>query len=300
MIESPPAQVSIVIPIYNGLPFIFQTIESVRHQTFSDWELILCDNASRDATVAKLRPYLAEIADARIRLITHDEHLGMGPNWNRSLAYAKGQFVKLLPSDDILLPNCLENQVRILLDHSDVGFTSSGKEIIDSLGIKYLERRPLRQGQYNLAMLEGRIISAIVNLIGEPGGVLTRRDLLEACGPYNHNYRYFIDIEMYLRFLEKADLYIHEKPLYQFRTHPQSETSASRKASVREYIELLTIYDKKLNLSRRPFYTSYLERKAYLIAWLRSLVMKTRDWIIRDRTAPPQQIQTQKAPVEGT
>src|SRR5260221_10775962 len=110
-----PAQplVSIVISVYNGMPFIIQTIDSVRGQTYPHWELIICDNASTDDTVPSLERYMVEKADPRIRLL-HQQHISVAQDWNRSLEHARGDFVKLMGCDDILLPTCLETQAKLL------------------------------------------------------------------------------------------------------------------------------------------------------------------------------------------
>jgi glycosyltransferase involved in cell wall biosynthesis len=255
MIDTNQPPVSIVIPIYNGMPFIVRTIDSVRSQTYPHWELILCDNVSKDDTVPALKRYL-------------------GDNWNRSLTYARGDFVKLLPADDILLLNCLEIQARLLNEHNDVGFVSSGKEVIDSRGRTYLTLKRLREGRYEWSGLGCKLIRAVVNLIGEPGGVLFRRELIKECGLFDSRYRYLIDLEMYLRFLKNSNLYISENPLYQFRTHANSESASSRRISVQEHAQLLETYGAELGLSGRPLLKAYLRQKAHLVSLARSLAMQ--------------------------
>src|SRR5579859_2811043 len=110
--DAPP--LSVVVPIYNGGFFIVETIEAVRRQTCTNWELILCDNVSKDNTVKILEEYLAQKPDERIRFIQYKDHLPMAENWNRALPLAAGRFIKLLAADDILLPTCLETQARLL------------------------------------------------------------------------------------------------------------------------------------------------------------------------------------------
>jgi glycosyltransferase involved in cell wall biosynthesis len=262
--------VSVVISVYNGMPFILQTLDSVRRQTYPHWELIICDNASTDDTVASLERYMREKEDSRIRLL-HQKHISVAQDWNRSLEHAQGEYVKLLGCDDILLPTCLETQVKLLQEHSDVGFVSSGKEVIDTQGVKYMERRPLKEGKYDWASLGHKLIYAVVNLIGEPAGVLFRKELLTSCGFYDSNYRYFIDVEFLIRLLRKSNLYITEQPLYQFRTHGQTLTATTRSSSVQEYVQILNLYESELDLARRPFLKAYLKGKAQLVTWARSL-----------------------------
>jgi glycosyltransferase involved in cell wall biosynthesis len=270
----PPLTLSVVIPIYNGKRFLISTIESVRNQTYPDWDLILCDNGSTDGSVAMLEEYLEKIADSRIRLV-HQEHISFAQDWNRTIGHASGDLIKVLPSDDILLPSCLETQVKLLRENADVGFVSSGKHLIDASGKKYFERSPLKEGRYDWSTLGHRLVYAIVNLVGEPGGVLFRRELLLRYGLFDDNFKYFIDVDMYIRLLQQTNLYITERPLYQFRVHGSSVSASSRKMSVLEYARLLDRHEKVLGLARKPLHKFCLKQKAYLIALSRSVVIQT-------------------------
>src|SRR5258708_29446213 len=104
--------VSVCIPCYNGELFIGRTIESVLQQTFTDFELVLVDDNSTDATVAVIEKF----ADPRIRLVRNPVNLGMGANSNRALSLGLGRYVKLLCEDDVLHPRCLERPVAVLED----------------------------------------------------------------------------------------------------------------------------------------------------------------------------------------
>jgi glycosyltransferase involved in cell wall biosynthesis len=266
--------ISVVVPVYNGMPFVLATIESVRAQTCADWELVICDNASTDNTAERIEQYLKEKPDPRIRLIRHTELLAMGANWNRSLPYAAGQFIKLLPADDILLPDCLETQQRILKENPGVGFVTSGKEVIDASGRVLLQRVPVKEGIYDWSRLGRRILFAVANIIGEPGGVLFRRELLESCGPFNPRYNYYIDIELLLRFLKKSNVYVCGRPLYQFRIHGGSGTATSRERAHKEYRALLEEFAGDLDLARKPWLRRYLDLKSRLVVFARGLVLR--------------------------
>lgn len=266
--------VSIVIPVYNGMPFIVHTIESVRFQTYDNWELLICDNDSTDRTIDLVKQYLDEKPDQRIRVISHQEHLSMARNWNRSLTYAQGELIKLLPSDDVLLPECIDIQVRLLREQSDIGFVTSGKEVIDHSGKKLFTRSPLKEGKYDWHSAGLKSLYAITNLFGEPGGVLFRKELLKCCGGYDPSLNYFVDIELLLRFLKKTKVSVWGKPLYQFRIHGSSVSAASRQLSVCEYLHILDSYEKDLKLSEKPSLKYYLKIKAHFLALLRSLIFQ--------------------------
>ncbi len=102
--------VSVLIPVYNGARYLAATIESVLSQTFGDFELVISDDASSDDSLAIIRSF----NDPRIRLVTNTRNLGFGGNWNRVLGEARGEFIKLLPQDDLLHPECLARQLDAL------------------------------------------------------------------------------------------------------------------------------------------------------------------------------------------
>jgi glycosyltransferase involved in cell wall biosynthesis len=266
--------VSIIIPAHNGMPLIVDTIESVRRQTYPHWELFICDDTSIDGTVAGVQQHLNEKPDPRIRLIIYKNRVSMTENWNRSLTYAQGDFIKLLPQDDLLHPQCLEIQQRLLQEHPDVGFVTSGKEVIDSVGRVLFSRNPLKKGKYNWQSLGPRSLHAVVNILGEPAGVLFRKDLLISCGAYDPLFRYFVDVELLLRFLKKSDAYVWENPLYQFRIHGNSATGSNAKPALDEYQQLLDRYDEELCFSQKPYLKPYLRIKSHIVVLLRGLVFR--------------------------
>jgi glycosyltransferase involved in cell wall biosynthesis len=273
--------VSIIIPVYNGMPFIDEAIESVRRQSYPHWELVICDNSSTDGTVAHLCQKFEAYGDKRLRLMTHADHVAMVPNWNRSLQYARHGLVKMLPSDDILLPECLELQVRLLQENSDVGFVTSGKEFIDASGKRLFTRIPLPEGKYNWSMLGARSLYAISNLMGEPAGILFRTELLKDCGIFNPDLKYYLDLDLWLRFLKRSTMLVPKGVFYQFRLHGNSISASSRRVAITEYLELLEMYEEDLRLSTRPLLKLYLRLKVYIVVFLRQFVF----WLYTKKSA---------------
>ncbi len=266
--------ISVVVPIYNGLPFIIETIESVRAQSYQKWELLLCDNASTDGTINSIRKALQERPDARVKMIEHGVHLPMAQSWNRALSHATGKFIKLLPSDDILLPRCLEVQNRLLEENPEAGFTTSPKEIIDANGKKLFARRPLKPGIYRWRELGPKTLYAVTNLLGEPAAILFREENLARCGDYDERFRYFIDLDLLLRFLQHGAVVVADCCLYQFRIHGSSASASSRRVAAIEYHQLLAKYETELGLADRPLLRFYLRFKAVLIPWLRAFCFR--------------------------
>src|SRR5215211_4839983 len=120
--------VSVCIPAYRAEPFIAATIESVLCQTSEDWELIVVDDASPDATYDIASRYAG---DRRIRVARNESNLGAVGNWNRVVAEARGRYVKLLCSDDVLYPSCLGLQAAALDAHPSAGLVAAKRDLID-------------------------------------------------------------------------------------------------------------------------------------------------------------------------
>ncbi|TJZ77290.1 glycosyltransferase family 2 protein [Chitiniphilus eburneus] len=104
--------VSIVMPAYNAGPYIDQAIESVRAQTWGDWELLVVDDGSTDDTVERVQHH-AE-ADARVRLLRSGGQTGPARARNLAIAASKGRYIAFLDSDDAWLPAKLARQVTAM------------------------------------------------------------------------------------------------------------------------------------------------------------------------------------------
>src|SRR5262249_33219798 len=105
-------RISVGLPVYNGANHVAEAIESVRAQTYQDFELIICDNASTDRTGEICRAIAA--VDPRIRYYLNPENLGASGNFRRTFELARGEFFNWLSHDDIVAPTYLERCVDIL------------------------------------------------------------------------------------------------------------------------------------------------------------------------------------------
>ncbi len=108
--------VSVVIPSYNGVAFIGETLQSLERQTLTDWEAIVIDDCSADDTRALVRAW----PDPRVRLIERAENGGPVLARNSGIADVRGRYVAGLDQDDLCLPDRLARQVAYLDAHADV------------------------------------------------------------------------------------------------------------------------------------------------------------------------------------
>lgn len=110
-------RISVLIPAFNADEWVATAIESVRSQTFSDWEIVAVDDASSDRTAEILRSFSAP----RVRVEQNAANLGMTANWNRCLSLATGDLVMKLDADDALKPRALELLAEALEDPAVIG-----------------------------------------------------------------------------------------------------------------------------------------------------------------------------------
>jgi len=123
--------VSVVMPVYNGEAFISESIRSVMQQSFQDWELIVVDDASADASVDFVQAICAE--DERIRLIQLQQNSGAAVARNTAIESARGRYIAFLDSDDLWLPHKLERQLAFMQEIG-AAFSYSAYERIDEMG----------------------------------------------------------------------------------------------------------------------------------------------------------------------
>lgn len=125
--------VSIIVPVYNVEKYIVETMNSVRSQTYADWELLLVNDCSTDNTVHVIEEYIEQVKDERIRLILQPTNVGAAKTRNTGLAKALGRYVAYLDSDDLWEPEKLEHQIAFMQD-KDIAFSFTGYEFADENG----------------------------------------------------------------------------------------------------------------------------------------------------------------------
>lgn len=111
-------RVTVGLPVYNGEIFLAEAIQSVLDQTYTDLELVICDNGSTDRTEEICRKFAA--ADSRIRYIRSPENRGASWSYNHAVEVSRGQYFRWLAHDDKLEPQLIEKSVAILDEKPDV------------------------------------------------------------------------------------------------------------------------------------------------------------------------------------
>lgn len=126
--------VSIVMPAYNCEKYIDEAINSVLAQTYKNWELLVIDDGSKDATFQILSEFSKN--DYRIKPLKNEKNLGVSATRNRGIELASGEWIAFLDSDDIWNPSKLEKQLEAA-DKTSVGFVFTGASYINEDGQPY-------------------------------------------------------------------------------------------------------------------------------------------------------------------
>jgi teichuronic acid biosynthesis glycosyltransferase TuaG len=125
------ALVSIITPSFNTDKFIAETIQSVQNQTYQNWEMIIVDDCSADATVSIIKQFVKN--DNRIRFFQLERNSGAGVAREMALSKANGDYISFLDADDLWKPLKLEKQLQFLKDNK-IHFTFSFYDCIDEEG----------------------------------------------------------------------------------------------------------------------------------------------------------------------
>ena len=213
-------RVSVAIPVYNGEKYLRPAIESVLAQDFDDFELIICDNASKDTTPQICAAY----RDPRLRYLRFDELVPAGANWNRCLTAGRAEYVVLLHADDVLRPSFLRKTVALLDANPDVGLVHCTVQHIDRLGNDLLVQRLHERDQIDRerrTFEELLVAGCVIN----PSGVIVRRSVYDAVGPFTSEVVWGIDWHMWLRIAMQTSVAYLAEILAMYREHAQSGTS---------------------------------------------------------------------------
>lgn len=224
-------RVSVVMPFLNTERFIAEAIESVRAQRYDAWELLLVDDGSTDGSTAIARAY-AEREPGRIRLLAHEgrANRGISASNNLGIRHARGEFVALLDSDDVWLPNKLAEQVPLLDAHPEAGCVY-GNTLYWHSWTGAAEDRD-RDWMPALGVAPGTVLAPptlLVENLRERAAVpctcsiLVRRALVERVGGFEESFRRgFTDQAFYAKLFLEAPVLVAGACWDRYRQHPAS------------------------------------------------------------------------------
>lgn len=265
--------VSVCIPTYNGESHLRETLESVVKQTGVQLEIIIGDDLSSDASMTIAEAFAQRHPEHQWGLLHSEMRRGMAGNWNACLRAATGDFVKVIGQDDLLYSGALATQARALVDHPTASMVVSGCEIVSGRGQRLFKRpRAWKSGLSSGSTMVAASLRHRANLIGEPVTVMARRGDLTALGGFSSEHRYYIDLEMWLRLLDKRDCFVIPEAQCAFRIHTRSVSSSTQKDDFEQFDDLPGAREMMASLTSSQREIRFL--KAHLSTMVRSLLYR--------------------------
>lgn len=211
--------ISILMPVYNGLPYIIEAVESVLLQDYKNWELVISDDGSNDNT----REYLDTLIDSRIRIYKQTTNLGIFGNLNFLLENAKYPIAKIFCQDDVLLPGALEKITHFMVERPNCAVSRCLVQ-----GAKNIRFMNEVERELPIRLEPSAAIMAFAtfgNIVGNLCQAACRPRLILDAGGFDQSYPYAGDYEGWVRVSAKYGIDLQNEELVFQRQHPQQNSN---------------------------------------------------------------------------
>jgi len=213
-------KVTVLMPVYNGQRYLRQAIESILGQTFTNFEYLIVDDGSVDASRDIVRSY----RDSRIKLIENKKNLGVVKALNCGIALAEGDYIARQDADDISHPKRLEKQVAFLNSHPEIALLGTRVNSIDQHG--------RRSRPYGCCTVSSELAIRWQLMFDNPfvhSSVIMRTGIVRGAGGYNENFLACEDYELFSRLAYSYKATNLQEALLDYRYHSGSVASRCTK-----------------------------------------------------------------------
>jgi glycosyltransferase involved in cell wall biosynthesis len=229
-------EVSVLMAVYNGRPYLETSVRSILNQTFEDFEFIIINDGSEDGSEKTLEQFAAK--DERVRLV-HQENKGLITSLNRGLGMARGKYIARMDADDISDSERFEEQVHFLDSNPGVGIVGTQVEVINKRGEEIDHWAPPTES----CLLTWRLL---FNAPYVHPSVMARRNLLENLNGYSMSALHSEDYELWTRVAQVSRLSTVPQTLLKFRLLESSVTGANRQEQMRTNCRVATDFHRVL------------------------------------------------------
>ena len=204
-------KISIVMAAYNEEHYIARALDSIVAQTFVDWELIVIDDGSTDATADVVQRYADN--DSRITLVSNESNLQLSASLNKGIALARADLIARADADDVNLPERLSTQYEYMQEHGEIDVLGTGAWLLDATGAR------VTTFCHPLTHAELKALPFLKIQFFHPS-VMMRREFFDRAGLYDSRYPNAEDKEMWLRGLNADCCYANlPEPLIEYSTN---------------------------------------------------------------------------------
>jgi glycosyltransferase involved in cell wall biosynthesis len=206
--------ISVLMSVYNAALYVAEAVESIRAQSFSDFEFIIINDGSSDASERILRSFADR--DARVRLISRP-NTGLIGALNEGLEIAKCDLVARMDADDVAMPQRLDKQLAYMREHPECLVLGSRVIGIDPYGCTLFEsEHKLAHEQIDAELMRGSGWAIV-----HPAAMFRRQSTLQI-GGYREKYKHVEDLDLFLRLAERGKLANLPDFLLKYRQHTES------------------------------------------------------------------------------
>ncbi|MEX2553230.1 MAG: glycosyltransferase family 2 protein [Actinomycetota bacterium] len=230
MTNIPP--ICIVLVTYNRAAALVDTLNSIQRQTWTEWELLVCDDASTDDTRQLVAAFMRN--DHRIRYLGTERNLGMPCNLNRGLRAASSPLIAIMHDGDVYDCTAVEKWQAAMLKYPTASFVFNGYRVVGPMG----KTSALHLEGYPPVMNGGDFLESVFFrrwLFGSPvyGTAMVRKEALEDVGYPDPRYREYADVDLWMRLSEDYDVAFVNEPLIDLASRdrkPEDWGTSSREA----------------------------------------------------------------------
>lgn len=243
--------VSICIPTFNRVNLLSSAIDSVLQQTYTDWEVIICDDGSTDGTA----DMMANLTDSRIHYLRHPQNIGKSNNMISGFEAASGDYFIKFDDDDRLTPDFLTHTHAVLANDDTIDFVSTDHWVIDINNERDLVKTDVNSQRWGRADLPAGPIAnllevAFIKQSMQIGATLFRRQTLKTVGYMRPNIQNCEDNDLFVRLsLAGAKGYYLPERLMEYRFHAEQHSldrAARYLADKLQYLESYQFDSDKL------------------------------------------------------
>jgi len=227
--------VSVVVPVFNGMPYLVDLTTSLVRQDYPNLEIIFTEGGGTDGSL----DYLTSIDDSRVKILRMPRGTSAAENWTAATMQATGEFTKLICQDDLISPDAITKQVQDLLGHPSAVMAIAKRNIVDARGKVLYSNRGLAGLPKDQKQVSGDTVIRTcyrqgTNVIGEPLAVLFRTTLLQQAMPWNDSNPLMLDLSTYESVAPHGDVALRQDSIGAFRVSTSSWSTRIAKQQLQQ------------------------------------------------------------------
>lgn len=247
--------ISVLLPVYNCQEYIYEAVQSILNQTYSNFELIIIDDCSTDNTVKIIK----EFNDERIRLVVKEKNSGYTDSLNYAVTISNGEFIARMDGDDISLPERFAKQINFFETNADALVCGTAIQIIDSHKIL---KHPTSNDEIKVKL-------CFSNSFYHPTMMFKRQVLVD--NKYDKNFEPAEDYDLWTKLIFKMKMFNLDEVLLNYRVH------ANQISNYKQEMQLNSGAISQLRMFQILFETKVIDFELFKIAFKEQPTSSTSD-----------------------